>query len=227
MARPPISSSWGVSAGNGAGAPLKPQILLRYEENDQTLASIAVDLPGLALNTVAGDLVDLQLEVDRAARQVAGKTRFQTNGVWSAWQAVGATPVSLVANGALERTLNGQNQLFQPSLEVLYRVNSGGDAVAASDGGPIWAADTPTTPSAQLVSAGSNFVFGTATSIALSSTVPAGTPASLFQNERWDEAGESPWPTRLQWQRARRWRSASTWQRTTPSMVLRGRAPSR
>ncbi|MDZ5446313.1 malectin domain-containing carbohydrate-binding protein [Micromonospora sp. 4G57] len=67
--------------------------------------------------------------------------------------------------------------------DVLYRVNAGGPAVAAASG-PAWAVDTVEAPS-QYHNAGSN-TKGYATLAALDATVPAGTPASLYSDERWD-----------------------------------------
>ncbi|WP_406039687.1 malectin [Micromonospora sp. NBC_00898] len=67
--------------------------------------------------------------------------------------------------------------------DVLYRVNAGGAAVAAASG-PAWAVDTVEAPS-QYHNAGSN-TKGYATLATLDATVPAGTPAALYSDERWD-----------------------------------------
>ncbi|WP_425412814.1 malectin domain-containing carbohydrate-binding protein [Micromonospora humi] len=76
--------------------------------------------------------------------------------------------------------------------DVLYRVNAGGEELAAPSG-PAWAADTPTAPSA-LHNAGST-VNTYPTEATLDATIPAGTPATLFRSERWDQ---SPAPD-MQW----------------------------
>ncbi|MFV2066909.1 MAG: malectin domain-containing carbohydrate-binding protein, partial [Pirellulales bacterium] len=71
---------------------------------------------------------------------------------------------------------------------VLYRVNVGGPALATV---PPWQADTGANPSSYLASnpSASEF-FSTGAAIDTSSpTIPAGTPAALFQTERWDPKG--------------------------------------
>lgn len=69
---------------------------------------------------------------------------------------------------------------------ALFRVNAGGDAQAAGDGGIGWDVDTGGLPSTYHVS-GSNstgFTGGT-----LDVSVPGTTPAAIFDTERWDPAG--------------------------------------
>ncbi|GHJ57364.1 hypothetical protein Nm8I071_66710 [Nonomuraea sp. TT08I-71] len=70
--------------------------------------------------------------------------------------------------------------------EVLYRVNAGGPAIPATDGGPDWAGDTATEPS-PYHNSGSN-VQPYSTNATFDATVPASTPATLFNSERWDQA---------------------------------------
>ncbi|KAB1114759.1 malectin domain-containing carbohydrate-binding protein [Micromonospora aurantiaca] len=70
---------------------------------------------------------------------------------------------------------------------VLYRVNAGGPVVAAADGGPDWAADTGSSPSPYHNTGSSTSSFNTVGS--LDATVPAGTPAALYSDERYDPAG--------------------------------------
>ena len=77
---------------------------------------------------------------------------------------------------------------------VLYRVNAGGPAVAATDGGPNWSDDSVDTA---LHNTGSS-VAGASPSAALDSTIPAGTPTALFDTERFDpgiqgDGGEMKW----------------------------------
>ncbi|WP_319459186.1 malectin domain-containing carbohydrate-binding protein [Micromonospora sp. RTP1Z1] len=69
------------------------------------------------------------------------------------------------------------------AADVLYRVNAGGPAVAAPSG-PAWATDTVAAPS-PYHNVGSS-TKGYSTLAALDATVPAGTPASLYSDERWD-----------------------------------------
>ncbi|WFE32791.1 malectin domain-containing carbohydrate-binding protein [Micromonospora sp. WMMD975] len=70
--------------------------------------------------------------------------------------------------------------------EVLYRVNAGGPAIPATDGGPDWAADSTTAPSPHHNSG--NSVSTYSTNATFDDTVPASTPTTLFNSERWDEA---------------------------------------
>ncbi len=74
--------------------------------------------------------------------------------------------------------------------DVVYRVNAGGPSVA---GTPAWTADTNAAPSAYRNSAAAPAdAFTTTSAINVSNaSIPAGTPASLFQSERWDPAGGS------------------------------------
>lgn len=80
---------------------------------------------------------------------------------------------------------------------VVYRVNAGGPALAASDGGPAWAADTAAAPSTYgNAGAAASQSYGTPDAIDTSDpSVPAGTPAALFQTERWDP----PWGDEMAW----------------------------
>ncbi|GAA1621906.1 malectin domain-containing carbohydrate-binding protein [Catellatospora bangladeshensis] len=76
---------------------------------------------------------------------------------------------------------------------VLYRVNAGGGAVAATDGGPDWAADDGGSPSPYHNAVSNTAGYGTVPGV--DATVPAGTPAALFSSERWDpgSAPEMSW----------------------------------
>ena len=81
---------------------------------------------------------------------------------------------------------------------ILYRVNAGGPAVAAVDSGPAWAEDSLGSPSA-LHNAGSNDGdWGAPPSV--HGSVPATTPSSIFQHERWDPgAAGDPLANEMQW----------------------------
>ncbi|MCZ7438978.1 malectin domain-containing carbohydrate-binding protein [Micromonospora sp. WMMC241] len=70
---------------------------------------------------------------------------------------------------------------------VLYRVNAGGPAVPATDGGPDWAVDDGGNPSPYHNTGSSAAGFAAVGS--LDATVPAGTPAALYSDERYDPAG--------------------------------------
>ncbi|WP_243715394.1 malectin domain-containing carbohydrate-binding protein [Micromonospora sp. KC207] len=76
---------------------------------------------------------------------------------------------------------------------VLYRVNAAGPAIASTDNGPEWSVDTSANPSPY-----HNTGSSTASYLALASldaTVPPGTPAALYSDERWDgtAAPEMQW----------------------------------
>jgi hypothetical protein len=94
----------------------------------------------------------------------------------------GAAPAS-TATGSLPGTVFETGQFANAHPEVLYRVDTGGPAIQATDGGPDWAADQ-SDPSPYRVS-GSNTA-GYSPVANVDSTVPASTPSSIFDTERWD-----------------------------------------
>ncbi|WP_442485363.1 malectin domain-containing carbohydrate-binding protein [Aeoliella sp. SH292] len=76
--------------------------------------------------------------------------------------------------------------------DTIYRVNAGGGETADT---PAWLADTASAIS-PFVSSGNTSTFTSANSISLSHpSVPAGTPMSIFQTERFDQSGG----TNMQW----------------------------
>src|SRR5436309_12259444 len=77
---------------------------------------------------------------------------------------------------------------------VVYRVNAGGPALS---GTPGWTADTTAAPSPYVNAAATgNTIYSTTTAIDMSdASIPAGTPAALFQSERWD----GPSVPEMQW----------------------------
>ena len=87
--------------------------------------------------------------------------------------------------------------------EVVYRVNAGGQEVAATDGGPAWSADTGSSPSQYVNADGDNGLttYSTGDTITLDSSVPSSTPASVFQTERYDvdTDGSTADDTEMQW----------------------------
>jgi hypothetical protein len=87
------------------------------------------------------------------------------------------------AAGVVVDTLESRRLL---AATVLYRVNAGGDAITDPAGN--WAADTAGAPSAYVNSGSQTYSTG-ATIDLTDPSVPAGTPAALFQAERWDPAG--------------------------------------
>ncbi|MEM8488249.1 MAG: malectin domain-containing carbohydrate-binding protein [Bacteroidota bacterium] len=104
------------------------------------------------------------------------------------------SPAKLTVNGVGQAVSNG---------EVLYRVNTGGEALASLDGKRVWAEDqTPFSANAlgqAKVGAPSPFVnslgagdhtFGTLDDVTLDGTVPGSVPPEVFKTERWDPATE-------------------------------------
>jgi hypothetical protein len=90
----------------------------------------------------------------------------------------------------------GQNSVATVTIEdddfapgqVLYRINSGGAEVAATDGGPNWSADTSASPTPFLVAGGEN-TFASNIAFTVDPADVNGAPAAIFDNERWDELG--------------------------------------
>ncbi|MFC5368856.1 malectin domain-containing carbohydrate-binding protein [Salinirubrum litoreum] len=87
--------------------------------------------------------------------------------------------------------------------EVVYRVNAGGQEVAATDDGPAWSADTEASPSQYVNADGDNGLstYSTTDTVTLDSSVPSSTPASVFQTERFDADtdGSTADDTEMQW----------------------------
>ncbi|MGB7249896.1 MAG: malectin domain-containing carbohydrate-binding protein [Phormidesmis sp.] len=78
-------------------------------------------------------------------------------------------------------------------VTALYRVNAGGQEVAATDGGPNWLADTKSNKSAFLAVPGSNTTSGFF--VQSGSSVAPTTPGDIFLSERWDD----PKAPEMQW----------------------------
>jgi PKD repeat protein len=78
------------------------------------------------------------------------------------------------------------------SLVVLYRVNTGGPALASIDGGLDWEADQPGNNSPYLVQAGTNQVFASATMPVDGSVDQATTPLEVYASERFDNTPGAP-----------------------------------
>ncbi|OFE15118.1 hypothetical protein BA895_08335 [Humibacillus sp. DSM 29435] len=98
----------------------------------------------------------------------------------------GTIPGKILAAGGLDASAR---------YDVLYRVNAAGPAVVSTDGGPSWVADN-SEPSSYRNSGSTVATYsGTAS---LDSTIPAGTPTTLFNTERYDpgvknDGGEMKW----------------------------------
>jgi PKD repeat protein len=73
----------------------------------------------------------------------------------------------------------------QPASSVLYRVNAGGSAITAIDGGPGWAQDTSASPS-PFHNSGSTTLTQSALTSAQLVNVPSTTPLGIWTSERTD-----------------------------------------
>lgn len=80
------------------------------------------------------------------------------------------------------------------SCAPVYRINAGGSFVASQDSGPGWAADTEQSPSSAVnTNEIGSTVAGTTNPIDMShASIPAGTPMSLFQSERYNHRPGDP-----------------------------------
>ncbi len=74
--------------------------------------------------------------------------------------------------------------------DILYRINVGGPSLTSVDAGPNWSGDTAASPSVYgNASATGNHTYATSSAVSTSDpSIPAGTPAAVFQTERWDPA---------------------------------------
>ena len=84
----------------------------------------------------------------------------------------------------------------QVDPSILFRVNAGGPAVNAQDCGPNWVADdSDSAAGAAFRNTGSNSVAAWNQQFTVDGTIPATTPSTIFDSERWDP-GSSP---EMQW----------------------------
>jgi hypothetical protein len=184
-----------------------PVSLFNSERWDQTTApDMQWDIP-----VAAGTRVDVRLYLANryAGTATAGKRKFDVSidgvlklndfdpvaeaggtdkGTMRAFSVVSDGLVDIDFGRVLENPLVQGIEIVKtaPSptaSDVLYRVNAGGAELAGSNG-PNWAGDTPAAPSAYH-NTGSDVTTYT-TNATLDATVPAGTPAELFNAERWD-----------------------------------------
>jgi hypothetical protein len=135
-----------VGANNLSGQPVAAQLRVTYEEQDQLIADFAADAPEL-LGAVDDDQIELLLEVNMQAFQVTPKWRYQTQGVWSEIQQLGASPIQLDIDGNIVKALKGQNFIngVQSAAVVSLTATSKDSeqftadfldlAISASDGG--------------------------------------------------------------------------------------------
>ena len=112
-----------------------------------------------------------------------------------------ATPgISEITISATDQVLHSVSQTFIVSVSdspstvspVRYRVNAGGPAIAAIDGGILWEADTGTETSQYLTEAGTNTISGYLMSSYTSSVDLTTTPTGIFSSERSDTGAGAP-----------------------------------
>jgi hypothetical protein len=82
----------------------------------------------------------------------------------------------------------GQRPAPSGPSPVVVRVNAGGPAVPALDGGPDWEDDTASTSPYR--NSGSNAASWNDISFQRDASVPAETPTAIFNDERWDPSGD-------------------------------------
>jgi hypothetical protein len=105
------------------------------------------------------------------------------NGYTPASTATSSLPADVYLAGPIASTA---------AAGVLYRVNTGGPAVAATDGGPGWLADQSNSdPGATYRNHQSNSAQYNQISN-VDSTVPASTPSGIFNSERWSPSDNPP-----------------------------------
>lgn len=95
----------------------------------------------------------------------------------------GGQPRAADATPALPGTIVAAQQ--QVRTRVLHRVNAGGPAVAALDGGPAWSADEGSAATAIRVAGSSTTAYAPISG----DRVPKGVPSALYDSERWDPRG--------------------------------------
>lgn len=90
------------------------------------------------------------------------------------------------SNPAIEISLGGSGYDSEAVGDIVYRVNAGGAQLV---GIPPWAVDSAATPSSlgNSNSGGNSSTFSTTSTVTLDPSVPAGTPAALFQSQRFDQ----------------------------------------
>ncbi|MEO1296329.1 MAG: malectin domain-containing carbohydrate-binding protein, partial [Cyanobacteria bacterium J06636_16] len=148
--------------------------------NSKTVSGSALDLSGTAvLDAILGDY------------SVQGQTSGLAVGLFSSNTGQSEADTFQAIFDDIQITATGDNE-GQPT--VLYRVNAGGAAIAATDGGPTWTADTAINNSSFLSDPGDNKT-ASFPAVEPGATVPATVPGAIFDTERWD----SPGGNEMQW----------------------------
>ena len=89
----------------------------------------------------------------------------------------GGTTIPTVASATLPNDIFLAERPAAGSTNVIYRVNAAGGPVQASDNGPDWSSDSAFTSDGNTADWGASVPFD--------STVPVGTPPTIFNTERW------------------------------------------
>ncbi|ETX13162.1 hypothetical protein OCH239_13095 [Roseivivax halodurans JCM 10272] len=148
--------------------------------------SITYETAGGGTTTVDGSALSIAgttvLDVIKGDYSVQGQTTGLALGLFSSNTGQDPADTFQAVFDDIRVTATGDD-----TAQVLYRVNAGGEQVAAIDGGPDWAADTATTPNPYLSDAGSNSTTGFP-QVEPGASVPATTPGAVFDTERWDDA---------------------------------------
>jgi hypothetical protein len=100
----------------------------------------------------------------------------------------GGKAVASAATPSLPGTVFETGQFANAHPEVLYRIDAGGPALQAIDGGPDWKADT-TDPSPYRVSGSNTAGYNPVATV--DGTVPSSTPSAIFSTERWDPGSKN------------------------------------
>ncbi len=152
-----------------------------YEDSSASFDPIS----GIYTDTVsiAGSSSDVTLLVNILQDLlVEGSEAFSVN-------ITGVSANATIGTASATITITDDDAVVAPG-QVLFRINSGGAEVAATDGGPNWSADTAAAPTPFLVSGGEN-TFASNTTITVDPAAVNGAPAAIFDMERWDpETGE-------------------------------------
>ncbi|MEM6451022.1 MAG: malectin domain-containing carbohydrate-binding protein, partial [Cyanobacteria bacterium P01_D01_bin.105] len=152
-----------------AGAIATPTITYETGSDTNTVFGTAIDLTGTSvLDAILGNY------------SVQGQTTGLAVGLLSSNTGQPPADTFQAVFADVEITATGGD-----SSTAVYRVNAGGEEVAAIDGEINWSADTAANNSAFLAEPGSN---NTAVFTALDpgSTVALTTPGTIFDTERWD-----------------------------------------
>ena len=149
-----------------------PTITYETATGNKVVTGAAVSLAGTAV-----------LEAIQGNYTVSGQQTGLAVGLYSSNNGPQPQPDFQAIFDDIEITATGDT-----ASTVLYRVNTGGGAIASLDGGPDWAADPTSNPSPFLANPGSN----SSASFPLldpGNTVPVNIPGTIFDTERWEGAG--------------------------------------